>query len=355
MKKKFIPLLFFFCSSSYCLQGNLKLQLLNIQTTRFLEHLMNELFQTVDFWTEKARERNPEIAEKSIASSDKFLEYLEFFIIEQKINLKSVKWLADTINLDTSIIADCKYIQPFVLKYKAESGTPVYIRGDSHGDIQSLSKFFSKLKEEGVINNNFHIKDPKTLFIFLGDLTDRGKHGIDTLTLLFIFAKKNPQQVFLVRGNHESLEVIQRYGFIEEINSSFDEQNANKARQLICCFFNLLPCAAFVACSNNYFQFCHGGFELRYNPLKLISSSETVCFEFIQILNLDKKIIDTDIIAKEFDRLKISTENLNAINKELISIQKGQVEPGNLGFLWSDFNAPINILSDTDITRASKR
>ena len=55
--------------------------------------------------------------------------------------------------------------------------------------------------------------------LFLGDYVDRGLQGTEVLLSLFQLKIEDPEHVFLLRGNHESVEMNIYYGFFEEIGS----------------------------------------------------------------------------------------------------------------------------------------
>lgn len=55
-----------------------------------------------------------------------------------------------------------------------------------------------------------------TRYLILGDFVDRGKNSLETMILLMALKLKYPQQIFLVRGNHECEEINRVYGFYDE-------------------------------------------------------------------------------------------------------------------------------------------
>ncbi|HWR24753.1 MAG TPA: metallophosphoesterase, partial [Methanosarcina sp.] len=80
--------------------------------------------------------------------------------------------------------------------------------GDIHGDLQALRFIIEKRKEINCKN-----------ILFLGDYVDRGPWGVEVLLKLFREKLEDPKHVFLLRGNHESVDMNCYYGFFEEIGS----------------------------------------------------------------------------------------------------------------------------------------
>ncbi|WP_440955160.1 metallophosphoesterase [Methanosarcina sp. Mfa9] len=93
--------------------------------------------------------------------------------------------------------------EPSVLRIEEE---PVMLVGDIHGNLEAL-EFILKMREE---------MGCKTL-LFLGDYVDRGPQGVEVLVRLFRLKLEDPENVFLLRGNHETVEMNVYYGFFEEI------------------------------------------------------------------------------------------------------------------------------------------
>ncbi len=245
-------------------------------------------------WHELTKDSNPTVPQTPKSSYQTFTHYLNQFIHQQKDFLGKTHWLNRPVNFQDPNLSDgqmSSYTRPFLLKYSVQAGSRSYFWGDLHGDIQALCACLYKLYKDGVIDNDFHITQPNCTFFFLGDMVDRGQHCIDTLTVIFIVASRNPGKVFLIRGNHETISMNKKAyyknspelkHFYEQLKLFYNSQDSttikNSFTELInriALFYNTLPVAAFVGCNNNFYAMLPWWFRNSLQPTRTFKNRST--------------------------------------------------------------------------------
>lgn len=165
----------------------------------------------MDRWLEKAKKR-------------------EFFDEEE---LRHIVWKAIEIFI----------MEPNVLQVKS-TGEKINVCGDVHGQFQDVVKMINEVGGEVSGTNRY---------LFLGDYVDRGYYSLETITLLLCYKICFPNDIFLIRGNHECRSVTQTYGFYEETTKKYAHAGVWK---LFMELFDHLPIAAIV---DNSIFCVHGG------------------------------------------------------------------------------------------------
>ena len=127
--------------------------------------------------------------------------------------------------------------EPLVLKLEGN----FYIVGDLHGNLVDLLRILA------------YTGSPRyQKYLFLGDYVDRGEFSIEVVTILFALKITYPDQIYLLRGNHEFEFLNSLYGFKAETLATYNQELYDAINHA----FSYMP---FAAVLGNH-SFCvHGG------------------------------------------------------------------------------------------------
>lgn len=156
--------------------------------------------------------------------------------------------------------------------------SPVVLVGDVHGNFVDLIRIFQIFGQPS-----------KTKYVFLGDYVDRGTYSVHVIITLFSMLVAYPDNIVLLRGNHEFPAINRIYGFYDECKERFKGDEIWNLFQIV---FSWLP---FTAVVNDSIFCVHGGLSpnfIEVDDLKGIVRP---------ILNYDESPIVQDIVWSDPD------------------------------------------------------
>lgn len=291
MNNIYIILIFFFISIIvyYYLNHNNK-----INNMSYKKSLIHEVLNELKLYPINYKEfcNKGCMVDDDVYKNDKF-----------KLPSNSIMFNDDFLSLVSKKINFNDNYSDYILKETVNKDTNIIFIGDIHSSLHSFIQLINTLIEDDILNNDYKLKDNNKI-VFTGDLIDRGPYGMQILLLLFLLVYVNNKgNIIYIKGNHETPEMYNQYGFGTELEN---ENTNSNIKMKIKGIIHRLPMAYFVKknLDENYYQFCHGG--------------------------IDELMINTDEIKNFLNYSRIPTYN---VDYKVYN-----------GFLWSDFtemNTPI--------------
>jgi len=195
----------------------------------------------------------------------------------------------------------------FVQKIIIPPASKVCVIGDIHGSFRSLRRLTERLQDMDFLDKDLKVGDGFYI-VFLGDYVDRGSQSIDSLMFALTLKMFNFDNVFLLRGNHETAAAAFEYGLWQEINENYGEKFCDYVWKKVTDLFNWLPVGLYIGSGKSkqyqdlsWILCCHGGLEPAFDPSLFLH-----------------------LPAASFYSLKTSLTIF-------------QIPPTKTGFMWSDF------------------
>lgn len=189
-----------------------------------------------------------------------------------------------------SIISKSKKIfakEPFVLELNASKpAEKIAVIGDIHGNLESLQLVLREIES---------LEAEKILF--LGDIVDRGPGQLECLCYVLSLKISNPDRYYILKGNHETLEMNQYYGFFDVFQERFEK--IDDFRYLV----ELYECLPVCAIVNKKIFCVHGGIPQDIEIInklkkfdkerKIVEDKDVLCGIFQMIWNdpIQKRVV----------------------------------------------------------------
>ena len=224
---------------------------------------------------------------------------------------------------------------PCIAKLIVPQNTRVEIIGDIHGEMDTMEAIFHSLKNKNLINELMYIPDNARI-IFLGDYTDRGDFNLQVLESALILSAKNPDKVFLLKGNHEFDITKQNSEVLAEIKEM--ERKDIRARNILLSniikVYEFMPVGMFVGLQGQsqtpFYFLAHGGPDIRYDYSDFLNlHNENLCFWMLTIEDILKTTKTQELFENIYKQIAQNPEIINALKLYTI-------ESLAFGFLWND-------------------
>lgn len=145
--------------------------------------------------------------------------------------------------------------------------SPCIVIGDLHGHLLDLLRVIA---QNGLPD--------KVKYLFLGDIVDRGEFSLETLILIITLKHLYPDNVYVIRGNHEFSLLCTQMGFLAEINSTYKNSLIYSVFMEL---FSYMPVAAII---NKQILCVHGGIGPEINSLDQIAAIQRPLEDYNQVI-----------------------------------------------------------------------
>lgn len=187
------------------------------------------------------------------------------------------EFLLGTHNAQFPRFYDPKTEYGWIEKKDVRPNTRIFVRADLHGSLHDLIENLKVLQQQGLLDQNYKCQ-PDVALVFLGDYADRGNHSAAVLEMLLTLRIENPEQVVLIRGNHEEISMNRATGGESDLKSFIvNPDNPLLAEQhsaLLTAAYETMPLAVYVGQAGTerrqYVLFLHGLPDLDVDPSEML-------------------------------------------------------------------------------------
>jgi protein phosphatase len=227
---------------------------------------------------ERAGERSPE-------ETLELINNVQGILVQEKIDGQGK--LRDTIE---EIAKSENGQESFVdgsIAYLPANGEAIFV-GDTHGDPESTLS----IVEQSQFIEKVSRKRKKSLLIVMGDDSGRGKGDAKNLEQVLALKEKYPDNVILMRGNHEESDTGMRYGLFASL---FNKYGPEKGQELFTKYNKLFEKMPGMVVTGNGIVAVHGGIpNIEISSLKDLNEPSGKLLEQMRWNDPSEKIDERD-------------------------------------------------------------
>ncbi len=217
------------------------------------------------------------------------------------------------------------------------ANSKIAVIGDLHGKFESLQSHLGWLCSAGLLDAQFHLK-PNCYVFGLGDYAGEGGQGVLILSTLLKLQEYNPDQVFLLHGDHEDAAKAQIDGFQKEWYGTFGDTKkefclAELVWLKLLMVWKSLPKVLLVGLQMpstqhyDFLMFCHASFDFEWRPdafmSKIIEKHINQCYKNPCIIDYrdgtcKDDSFSTGIFADDDDIAKIRAKQAGSSDQKTI-------------------------------------
>lgn len=184
--------------------------------------------------------------------------------------------------------SDIVFAEKVIIK---DTNPKIYFIGDIHGSLWALFYVLHELMTVAFKDTTSFILKKDCYLIFLGDIVDYTFMGFESLAFVFILLLLNPNNVFIVNGNHEDRIMYKDHEFGKELKQFGSSSTTVKFWHKL---LHNLPSVIYLNVNNKWYHCSHGAFDYDFG----MNGTESELTKFLKSNSHFVKVNSNDQISQ---------------------------------------------------------